>query len=401
MIVKRVTLLIAALLCALSVNAQQSKTDESVEFRPHWDLQLQGGVGYTVGESVSFGDLASPSLYLSTNYRFHPAMGVRFGLGGWQGRGVAVLTDSNYAFKFMQLNADYKLDLCSLFGGYNHRRVAGVYLLAGAGLNYGFNNRQAESLVANLATGEYAELEYLWDSKMFVAGRFGVGIDFRVGERVLLNLEANANVMSDKFNSKRANNADWQFNLLAGVSYSFGKKHRTSQKWVDEQEAIKAAELLRQQQETEAEAKRKAAEEQRLAEENERQRLEAEQKAKEDEARKAAEIRQANIQEYSEDIFFTIGSATIRKAEAEKVKELAQWLCEHTDYEVYVIGYADKETGTAQGNMRLSQRRAEAVKAMLIKQGVEESRIEFGFVGDTEQPFKSAEQNRVVICTLI
>lgn len=399
MIVKRLTLLIAALMCVLSVSAQQSKTDESVEFRPHWDLQLQGGVGYTIGESSSIGDLTSPALYLSTNYRFHPAMGVRFGLGGWQGRGVAVLTDSNYAFKFMQLNADYKLDLCTLFGGYNHRRVVGVYLMAGAGLNYGFNNKEAASIAAN--SPSYMEMEYLWDSKLFVAGRFGVGIDFRVGERVLLNLEANANVMSDKFNSKRADNADWQMNLLAGVSYSFGKKYRTSQKWVEEQEAIKAAELLRQQQEEEA--KRKAAEEEakRIAEEQERQRLEAERLAKEEEARKAAEIRQANIKEYSEDIFFTIGSATIRKAEAEKVKELAQWLSEHADYDVYVIGYADRETGTEKGNLRLSQRRAVAVKDMLIKLGVEESRIDFGFVGDTEQPFKSAEKNRVVICTLI
>lgn len=399
MIVKRLTLLIAALMCVLSVSAQQSKTDESVEFRPHWDLQLQGGVGYTIGESSSIGDLTSPALYLSTNYRFHPAMGVRFGLGGWQGRGVAVLTDSNYAFKFMQLNADYKLDLCTLFGGYNHRRVVGVYLMAGAGLNYGFNNKEAASIAAN--SPSYMEMEYLWDSKLFVAGRFGVGIDFRVGERVLLNLEANANVMSDKFNSKRADNADWQMNLLAGVSYSFGKKYRTSQKWVEEQEAIKAAELLRQQQEEEA--KRKAAEEEakRIAEEQERQRLEAERLAKEEEARKAAEIRQANIKEYSEDIFFTIGSATIRKAEAEKVKQLAQWLSEHADYDVYVIGYADRETGTEKGNLRLSQRRAVAVKDMLIKLGVEESRIDFGFVGDTEQPFKSAEKNRVVICTLI
>lgn len=399
MIVKRLTLLIAALMCVLSVSAQQSKTDESVEFRPHWDLQLQGGVGYTIGESSSIGDLTSPALYLSTNYRFHPAMGVRFGLGGWQGRGVAVLTDSNYAFKFMQLNADYKLDLCTLFGGYNHRRVVGVYLMAGAGLNYGFNNKEAASIAAN--SPSYMEMEYLWDSKLFVAGRFGVGIDFRVGERVLLNLEANANVMSDKFNSKRADNADWQMNLLAGVSYSFGKKYRTSQKWVEEQEAIKAAELLRQQQEEEA--KRKAAEEEakRIAEEQERQRLEAERLAKEEEARKAAEIRQANIKEYSEDIFFTIGSATIRKAEAEKVKQLAQWLSEHADYDVYVIGYADRETGTEKGNLRLSQRRAVAVRDMLIKLGVEESRIDFGFVGDTEQPFKSAEKNRVVICTLI
>jgi hypothetical protein len=148
MTIKKFTLLIAAMLCVISVEAQQSKTDASVEFRPHWDLQLQGGASYTVGESSKIGDLLSPALYLSTNYRFHHAMGVRFGLGGWQGRGFAVLADEGYAFNFLQLNADYKLDLCGVFGGYNHRRVVNPYLLAGVGFNYGFDNKQANAIVA-------------------------------------------------------------------------------------------------------------------------------------------------------------------------------------------------------------------------------------------------------------
>lgn len=399
MLLKRITLLFVAFACAATVSAQQSKSDESLEFKPHWDLQLQGGIGYTIGESSSFGDLVSPAVALSTNYRFHHAMGVRFGLSGMQARGVVVNPKAVYSYDFLQLNADYKLDLTSLIGGYNHRRVANVYVLAGVGLNYGFNNDGAAAIAASAPSWSNS-LPYLWDKKIFVAGRFGAGIDFRVGNRFMINLEANANILSDKFNSKRAENVDWQLNLLAGVSYSFGPKTRTSQKWVDEQEAIKAAELLRQQQEAEAEAKRKAAEEQRVAEENERQRLEAEQKAKEDEARKAAEIRQANIKEYSEDVFFTIGSAVIRKAEAQKINDLAQWLIANPDYEVCVVGYADKETGTKLGNLNLSERRANAVKAMLVKAGVEESRIESSHLGDTEQPFDEAVKNRVVICTL-
>ena len=391
MIVKRLTLLIVALMCVLSAHAQQSKTDESVEFRPHWDLQLQGGASYTVGESSKIGDLLSPALYLSTNYRFHHAMGVRFGLGGWQGRGFAVLADEGYAFNFLQLNADYKLDLCGVFGGYNHRRVVNPYLLAGVGFNYGFDNKQANAIVAGDA-GEVSKFSYLWDSKFFVAGRFGAGIDFRVGERVMLNLEANANVLSDKFNSKKAENVDWQLNLLAGVSYSFGKKHQVSQKWVEEQEAIKAAALLRQQQE-------EAAEKARIEAEEKAARLRAEQEAAAEAARQA-EIRNNNIEENSEEIYFTIGSYYIRKAESEKITRLAKWLGENPDYRVSIVGYADKETGTSAGNLRLSERRAAAVKAALLKAGVEESRVDFGFFGDKEQPYENPSQNRVVICTL-
>ena len=38
-----------------------------------------------------------------------------------------------------------------------------------------------------------------------------------------INIEGNANVLSDKFNSKKAGNADWQFNALIGLNIKFGK----------------------------------------------------------------------------------------------------------------------------------------------------------------------------------
>jgi outer membrane protein OmpA-like peptidoglycan-associated protein len=79
---------------------------------------------------------------------------------------------------------------------------------------------------------------------------------------------------------------------------------------------------------------------------------------------------------------------------------LAEWLKNNPDYTVAVVGYADKETGYADGNMKLSERRAQNVKKALIAAGVEESRIEIGFKGDTAQPFSKNYENRVVICTL-
>ena len=373
--IKHLALLVAMLLCGISAFAEQpqSKADKTVEFRPYWDLQLQGGVGYTIGEA-SFGDLVSPAVYLSTNYRFHHAMGIRLGLGGYQGKGAVLTNETNaYSFNFLQLNADYKLDLTSLIGGFNHKRVCGVYVFAGVAGVYGFDNKQATELKPVVdAYHNEDTMPYLWDSKFFVAGRFGLGLDFRVSDMVTLNLEGNTHVLSDRFNSKRAadRNTDWQFNLLAGVSVSFGKKYDVSKKWLAEEEARKAAE---------AEAARIAAE-----------------KAA---AEKAAAERAANIKENSQDIFFTIGSSTIRKSELVKLETLAAWLEAHPDYSVSIVGYADKDTGTSVGNMRLSERRAENVKKQLVANGVAEGRIIMNYKGDTVQPYDKV-LNRVVICTL-
>ena len=220
--------MIAASLLLLGgvASAQQSKTDETLEFRPHWSLNVQGGVAHTRGEN-EFTELLSPAAQLSVTYRFHHAMGVRFGFGGWQGKGAALQSDGyhTYAYQFAQLNADYILDLAGAFGGFNHKRVVNPYLLAGIGAGYGFNNEQA--------TPYKDILEYYWDSKMStLVGRAGLGIDFRLGECVSLGLEGNANILTDKLNSKKTGSPDLQFNVLAGLSYCFrndkkaGKNHK-------------------------------------------------------------------------------------------------------------------------------------------------------------------------------
>ena len=84
--IKKLTLSVVAALAFVGVvSAQQSKTDESVEFRPHWNLQLQGGIASTIGESSSFGDMISPAIFVNAGFKFHHAWGLRLGLGGWQG----------------------------------------------------------------------------------------------------------------------------------------------------------------------------------------------------------------------------------------------------------------------------------------------------------------------------
>ena len=376
---KRLTMIAVALLMLGGVaSAQQSKSDESLEFRPHWSLKLQGGAAHTRGEA-QFLELISPAAQLSASYNFHHAMGVRFGLSGWQGKGSVLSTEKElYKFQYGQLNADYVLDLASLIGGFKHDRIFSPYIFAGIGGAYGFNNEEAAALKAD---PEYsAMLPYYWDKLPLVVGRFGLGADFWVSKRVALGLEANSNFYSDKFNSKEDMSgllADWQFNLLAGITFRLGDNTRPSAVYAA---AVAAAEAAA------AEAAAKAA-----AEKAEAERLAAE---------KAAAERAAKAAENSDNVFFTINSTYIRKAEGEKLVKLAEWMKANPDFNVALVGHADRETGTPAGNMKLSENRAKVVKERLIKLGVPAERISTAFKGDTVQPFAENNKNRVVTCTL-
>ncbi len=391
---KRLTMIAASLLLLGGVaSAQQSKSDETLEFRPHWSLGVQGGVAHTRGEH-NFGELLSPAAQLSATYNFHHAMGVRIGLGGWQAKGGALPSTGweTYSFNYGQLSADYVLDLCNLFGGFKHNRLVNPYIFAGVGAMYAFNNEQAAA---------YKDLlEYYWEGgKFFVPGRAGLGIDFRLGKAVSLGLEGNTFILSDQFNSKKAENVDWQFNLLAGLKFAIGGNTRPSKAYA---EKVAAEEAARAAAEAERLAAEKLAAEKAAREAAERAAAEkaAAEKAAREAAERAAAERAAKAAENSDNVFFTIGSTYIRKTEDAKLVTLAEWMKANPDFTVSLVGYADKETGTAKGNEKLSANRAKVVKERLVKLGVDESKIMTAYKGDTVQPFAENAKNRVVTCTL-
>ena len=99
-------------------------------------------------------------------------------------------------------------------------------------------------------------------------------------------------------------------------------------------------------------------------------------------------------------LFFTIGKSAIRDEEKGKIDELAGILRENPGTAVTVTGHADAETGSAARNMELSKERAENVAAAIEAAGIPSDRIIVRYVGDTENPFSSAEKNRVAICVV-
>lgn len=351
------------LLFSFGVSAQEVErkqvSPEKVVFNPHWFMQLQAGAAHTVGET-KFGDLISPAAAVNFGYQFSPVFGLRFGASGWQAKGSWVAPRIDYKFNYIQGNVDAMLSLTNLFCGFNPTRTLDFYGFLGVAGNNRFHNNEA---IAAQAQG--ADFEYLWTGhKWSFAGRGGLGVNIRLSNIVGINVEANANGYSDHWNSKKGDNIDWQFNLLAGLTIRFGKNHKVIP-------AVYEEIPLPEPEPEPAPA------------------------PKPEPKPEPAPVVKA--EPMTQNIFFIINSSKIRKSEQEKVDMLVEYLKQYPDARVTVTGYADKGTGTSAYNMQISKRRAQAVRTALVNAGIDESRITEKAEGDAVQPFAVNKENRVVI----
>lgn len=97
---------------------------------------------------------------------------------------------------------------------------------------------------------------------------------------------------------------------------------------------------------------------------------------------------------------FMINSAKIMPTEEVNVYNMAEWLKANPEEKVMVVGYADKNTGTAEYNLKLSQRRAEAVaKSLTDDYGIAADRLTVKWDGSEIQPYSTNDWNRIVIFT--
>ena len=376
--------------CALSMSTLFAQTyidgNTTYEFKPYNYLQIQAGVGYTVGE-IDFSDLLSPAAQISWGRQFSPIQGMRIGLGGWQNKGGWTNPYNDYKYNYIALNADYLVNITNLFREWRPAYRFNLNAFVGIAGNLSFNNDEANDLEAMNFNGIKENFDHLWDgSKFRPVGRMGLIGDLRCTDRVSINLEFNANIVSDHYNSKHADNADWYFNALAGLSYKFGNGYTktvrepepepvpvamcgTCGKTIDDcpyhGQHPKCATCGKYLDECEYHGQHPAPKPQPM-------------------------IR---------NIFFEKNKADISNEEAVKIQEIAAYLNGHPETKVALVGYADVKTGNAKINARISEKRAAAVSQFLQEKcNIDADRISSDYKGDTEQPFAVNEENRVCIC---
>ena len=337
---------------------QRIKEPEKTTFTPHWFIQAEVGAAHTVGEA-KFTDLISPAAAVNVGYKFAPIFGVRLGVSGWQAKAGWVTPSQTYQYKYLQGNLDLMADLSTLFCGFNPKRVFNGYIFGGVGLNHAFDNDEANALDTRSH-----ELEYLWQDKQnLIAGRMGLGCDLRLNDRLAINIEGNANALSDKFNSKKAGNCDWQFNVLVGLNIKLGKSYKKTAPVYYEPEPI--------------------------VEQPKPQPV-----VKQPEPESVAVV----VEPMKQNIFFALNSALLQKDQQSKIDAMVAYMEKYPASKVAITGYADKETGNPRINMTLSEKRAKIVADALKAKGIAADRIVTDFKGDTVQPFRVPEENRVSVC---
>lgn len=370
----KIILSAAVAMGCLTATAQEEITE--YVFQPHWYLQGQIGGQETLGEG-SFGKLAAPNAQIALGYKFNPYIGARLALNGWESRAVSKIGATTYKWKwnYVAPTVNAVFDMTNILGGYNPTRPVDVNVFAGVGLNVGFKNDEANNINAAFAkaNNNIQLMGHLWDgTKTRFVGQFGADVNYNVSKHVAIGLELQANVLNDKYNSKKAGNADWYFNALVGVRYTFGakfvKKTRKVEKQVCEPQIVE--------------------------------------KIVEKIVEVPVQVPVVNTSEkkdqesYRTEIFFSISKTSISKNEMVKVEKIADFLKAHPDAKVVITGYADKGTGTRAINLRLSNQRAQIVaKTLCNKFGISEQRITVKSMGEAEdQPYSEPVKNRVAIC---
>jgi outer membrane protein OmpA-like peptidoglycan-associated protein len=341
--------------------------DVTVKFKSHLFLDVQGGAQYTLGEA-KFDKLLSPNVQLGLGYQFNPWFAARFQVNGWQSKGAwdghryvrgEKPFTADYKYKYVAPGIDLIFSLTDLIGGWNPDRFFSAALFVGGGANIAFDNDEVNEIARVVQNLDNYYLEYLWDgTKVNPFGRGGVQLGFRLSPSITLMLEGNANILSDKYNSKKADNPDWYFNALAGLRIKLGKGSETETHDVYRDVVVydtiwKTIKI-------------------------------------EEPKPKPTDIRR--------DVFFEINKWDILSSEAGKIQEVAEFMKENPNSTVSITGYADVETGNPRINDFLAKQRADVVVKALIEQyEISADRITFDSKGDREQPFEINEKNRVSI----
>ncbi|WP_321426215.1 OmpA family protein [uncultured Bacteroides sp.] len=349
----------------------QEKTLKQYGFWDNWFIQGQIGGQYTFSENhkaASFGDKISPNAALGVGKFFSPEVGARVQLGGWTSSNY--MNNGTYDVKYLNGNVDALFNMTNIFLPYKEDRVFNLIGILGIGYVHGFKDSD-ENLHATNS----------------ISPRIGLQADFRLSNAWSVNLEANGNLLRDDFNNqeKFGCSYDGTLNVLAGVTYRFGRRGFATVNPADENLINSLNNQINEQRDQIKELKA-CCEKKQAA-------VEPQYVAPQKTENKRPDLSAA--------VIFGIGKSNIDPNQEVNLYNTVQYLKQYPDAKVTISSYADKKTGTAKFNQELSKKRSESVaKILKEKYGIAEDRINIINNGDKEQPYPdNNDWNRVSIFT--
>lgn len=385
-------LVLISLLLAVAVTAT-AQTQEKY-YSEHFKDNIFVSVGFGAQACVNpgnfdygFSHAITPVITLSVGKYFTPIWGVRLqGAGAWTTlytkyhiidangvRGEAQYSKFKNK-KYATIHADALFNLSNAIN-YRPDRLFNVSLFMGPGLTFA-KNPTSRTWDNSLNTFVYSKRSV----KALVNGSVGVMGSFNVCNYLDINLEARGEVSPSVFGAYSSAITDGAVSLTAGISYYFGGKKFVSCSSKQDNSALDAY-------------------------------INDLAKAKSDlaDALNALKNQKPEIKEVVKEVvkevevagplavFFKLGNSKLDDYNMVNIRLVAKTIKENPDKKYKVAGYADKYTGSAKLNQKLSQKRAQAVYDALVKEGVNKDQLEMVAEGGTDNMFGKALLNRVVI----
>lgn len=370
---KIVLLATIAICSATTVFAQSSKEN----YYPNWFVGAQAG-GQAILGNGSLKDYATPSFGFQVGRWVSPTVGVRLHAMGYKEKGYTNANElhniaaQKFDYKSVAVSFDFLFNMTNILWSDRASQNFNWNMLTGFG---GFYSWDFDEPINSSRTSKAPNYQY----------RLGTQLEYLFNKHLGVNLELQGNYKSGRYNLSSGSQGDVQAAAFLGLTYRFGTPKKvvvketvaavpqTTQSTYDAEAAARA----------EAEAKAAAA------------KAAAAKAAAEAAAAKAA-AEAAKVQPLEETVFFTIGKSA-PKDEA-VINKVVEWCNKYTDKNITVSGYADKGTGTASVNKRISSLRAKKVADAIKAKGVAADRISISSYGDTVQPFSENDKNR---CTIV
>ena len=361
----------------------QTEPAKNVSFKKNkasdnWFIQLQGGVNVLQGfsakspvDNASLTDRLGYSAGLGIGKWHNPYFGTRLMID-WNWITNAYLPKDNSKFRMahsLNPHFDFVFDMMNYFGVYNANRGFSIkpYLGVGyAGTQMLFADQKATDAYMDKANFQHT-----------VTGNLGASFDFRLGQRVSLNIAPS--VVFGKFiNTDLANEhkpIDMLGQLKAGLTFDAG---RTDWEVIEPMDYALLNDLNSQINALRAENQELSKRPVKCPE--------------------CPEVAQTVVNNILDNVvYFRINSARVDKNQLISVFNTAEFV-KTNKTPIKVVGYADEKTGTSAYNMSLSEKRAKEVARILVDEyGVPSELITIDWKGSDVQPYAVNAWNRVVI----
>lgn len=372
---KKTILLSVFALGTLTMNAQ-TEVVEGGGFWDNWSMGYRSG-GTMKMSGAPFIKSARPVFGLSIGKQWTPILGTEI-----QGLGYINTTGSKTLFDASEVALITNMNLMNLFGGYEGTpRVFEIETATGFGWLHHYMKGPKDTNDLSARVGLNFNFN-LGESKAWTFG---------IRPAIVYNLTGNFPQEKLAFDKDRA-----RFEVLMGFTYHFanseGQRHFAMVPVVDPLVMAAMNEEINVMRETIA-AQEAAIAASALEIADLQNSLNDCQNA----ANQPAEPAVTNILESI--VAFQFNQAVIQSSQMPTIERIATYLKDNPGVNAVINGYASPE-GTEEYNLQLSQRRADAMKSVLVdKYGIDASRIEaIGHgIGDI---FSEPAWNRVGICTI-